>query len=185
MRTSPRPGLGTGRSSERNRAFASTTTMVFMAPNRTCAARPKEDTPLGAVRRLHPLPPAMPRTAPVLRGITGSRDTHDTDGGPDGRRVAHRERRTVETSTILVLLAVALVAAPAPATAVSPPCPGRRFLVAPELVPNAGMPLDAIVVGADGMASIESGCAPAKVRVGRRGNRTTLRARWAACGTLR
>ena len=84
-----------------------------------------------------------------------------------------------------MLLALALVAAP-PATAVaSPPCPGIRFLVAPALVPRTELPFDAIVIDADGMATITSGCPPVPAHVRRRGGRSTLQARWHACGALR
>src|SRR2546425_2054460 len=103
---------------------------------------------------------------------------------------AHLRTIAVETSTsagwCLALLALALVAAPARASAEAPPpCPGVRFLVAPPLVPETVLPLDAIVVDGDGMATIASGCPPVQARIRRRGGRSILRARWAACGTLR
>ena len=108
-----------------------------------------------------------------------------------GPRAARDARATlVETSTTaarwLALLAIALIAAPAAAHAApSTPCPGVRFLVTPALVPGSELTTDAVVLDADGTLTIASGCPGVVARVGRRGARSTVRARWTDCGGLR
>ena len=84
-------------------------------------------------------------------------------------------------------LTLALVAAASPAAAVAPPppCPGIRFLVDDVLIPGAELPFDAVTVDAAGDVRIDSGCAPAHARTGKRRGLKTLRVRWASCGTLR
>ena len=109
---------------------------------------------------------------------------------PEPRDAAGVRATLVETSTTaarwLVLLAVALVAAPASArAAASTPCPGVRFLVTPALVPGSELATDAVVLDADGKLAIASGCVAVPARLGRRGARSSIRARWQACGTLR
>src|SRR5207247_1957803 len=124
----------------------------------------------------------MLRTASTRRPATSPWATHDTTGRPRHATVpgvAQLGPAAVAPATIvrrcLVLLALALVAAP-PATAVaSPPCPGIRFLVAPALVPRTELPFDAIVIDADGMATITSGCPPVPAHVRRRGGRRLRR----------
>src|SRR5947199_7469612 len=143
--------------------------------------------------RLPRFRPAMLRTASTRRPATSPWATHDTTGRPRHATVpgvAQLGPAAVAPATIvrrcLVLLALALVAAAPPATAVaSPPCPGIRFLVAPALVPRTQLPFDAIVIDADGMTTITNGCPPVPAHVRRRGGRSTLRARWHACGALR
>src|SRR6185436_3909512 len=61
--------------------------------------------------------------------------------------------------------------------------PGVRFLVDPALVPDTSAPFDAIVIDSEG-ATISDGCT-ARARIGRRADRTSIRVRWATCGTLR
>jgi len=85
-----------------------------------------------------------------------------------------------------LLLALALVTANATAsTTASPPCPGVRFLVTPPLVAGDPLPFAAIVIDAAGEVTVVSGCPATPARVTRHRPTSTVRARWAACGTLR
>ncbi len=82
-------------------------------------------------------------------------------------------------------VALGVAAAPAGAAVLPPACPGVRFLVGEPLVPDAGIPLDAVTIDAAGLVSVDSGCAPVAPRTSRRGTVRTIRARWSTCGPLR
>jgi serine/threonine-protein kinase len=122
--------------------------------------------------------------APSTTAMAGTSSTRSIRA--ISRRAGHLRPTGVESSTIALLLALGVVAAAAPAPAAAPPpCPDVRFLVDEPLVPGTALAFDAIVVDADGNASIASGCAPARARVSRRGTTGTIRVRWKACGELR
>jgi serine/threonine-protein kinase len=124
---------------------------------------------------------AIRRRRPSFRQLRAASRSH----------AVHVRAAAVGLSTIrawrAAVLGLALVAAGAPAGAVAPPAPcrGVRFLVDEVLVPGTPLVFDAVVIDDDGNVSIESGCPPARARVGRRGRLTTVRVRWAACGDVR
>src|SRR5689334_10729853 len=113
----------------------------------------------------------------------GTPDGRDrTDDTARSRSAAHRRPPAVETWTIsarcaLVLVAMLLAVAPDPAVAATSPCAGVRFLVEPAFLPASTLPFDAIVVGADGSATIAD-CGAARVRVTHRGTVASVHARW-------
>ena len=98
-----------------------------------------------------------------------------------GARLRHAAAHSRTTAVALTLMALAVPAF----AAQPPPCAGVRFLAVEPLVPGSGVSFDAVVVDAAGDVTIESGCAATRVRVGKRGETTTLRARWTRCGALR
>ena len=86
---------------------------------------------------------------------------------------------------IALLLGLLLVTADATAgTTASPPCAGVRFLVAPPLVAGDALSFDAVVIDAASGVTVASGCPTTPARVTSRRRTSTVRARWAACGTL-
>ncbi|MCW5889143.1 MAG: hypothetical protein KIT14_01185 [bacterium] len=91
----------------------------------------------------------------------------------------------------LALLLLVVVHAVHPAVAAKrpkpEPCAGGRFLVLEggPLVAEAGSPrFDAVAIAA-GQVGIDSGCAPARVKLKATKKGTVVRARWARCGSAR
>src|SRR5262245_35914452 len=180
-----------------NAAIGAGCSGTFLIARHHIVTRPGPDPPAPEAStsgpRLARLSPPMP-IRPVARRSPARRwDARGTMDRPLDAilpRAAHPGATPVDASTAirrcLVLLLLALGAAPARATAAAPPpCPGVRFLLPSAFVPGSGLAVDAIVVDGDGMATIASGCPPVRARVRRHRGRSTIRARWTACGSLR